>query len=550
MSKYSASYGSYEKLIQEWVDKSQKSQLLKRLWLKEPELWTKTASAHKEIKNRLGWLTIARTMKTRLGELNAYRDEVKAAGYTQAVLLGMGGSSLGSEVLQTVLGNAEGFPQLYIIDSTDPGRVKDIESKLDMAKTLFIVSSKSGGTIELVSLFKYFFDQVKKVNPAHPGTQFVAITDPNTALAQTAKDHKFGKVFLAPEDVGGRFSALTVFGLVPACVIGADIAKLLETADRLMGKCVIEISSSENAALELGVAMAVLAESGRDKLTLITSEKFACFGDWVEQLVAESTGKEDMGIVPVAHEPLLEADTYGPDRFFVVLQDETLTKEALQKVSELEKAGHPVFSIRLKDGYDLGGEFFRWEMATAIACALLKVNAFDQPDVQAAKESGKRFLERVKMGLKVELKTTALTPDTFWENAEAGDYVAILAFLPDREPIRKRLEAFRDDIRKRTRLAATLGFGPRYLHSTGQLHKGGPNNGLYILITAPAAEDLAVPGEAYSFGQLELAQAMGDFEALENKARWLYHVRLSELSDSSLDEACQKLEASLSAVAL
>ncbi len=550
MSRHSASYGQYQTLIQEWIDKSQKTQLLKRLWLKEPELWTKKTAAHKEIKNRLGWLTVARAMKPRLAEFNAYKEEIKKAGYTQAVLLGMGGSSLGSEVLQKVIGNAEGFPELFIIDSTDPGRIKDIQAKLDLAKTLFIVSSKSGGTIELVSLFKYFFDQVSKVNPTDPGSQFVAITDPNTALQKTAQEHKFGKVFLAPEDVGGRFSALTVFGLIPACVIGADVAKILESADRLMGKCVIEISPSENAALELGVAMAVLTESGRDKLTLITSEKFESLGDWVEQLVAESTGKEDMGIVPVVHEPLLEADTYGPDRFFVVIQDETMSKETLQKVSELEKAGHPVFTIRLKEAYDLGGEFFRWEMATAIACALLKINAFDQPDVQAAKECCKRFLEQVKLGKKVALRTTDLTPDMFWENAEAGDYVAILAFLPDREAIRKRLEAFRDDVRKRTRLAATLGFGPRYLHSTGQLHKGGPNNGLYILITAPTEEDLSVPGEAYSFGQLELAQAMGDFEALEGKARWMVHLRLNEFSDKALDEALQKLGSAVSAVAL
>ena len=536
-------WGVYEDEIQRWMEKCEKNSLVKRLWKKDPTLWTKHTAAHQEIKERLGWLTIARTMKMRLAELKAFKEEVRKAGYTQAVLLGMGGSSLAAEVMQNILGNAAGFPTLYILDSTDPGRVKDIEGRLDLAKTLFIVSSKSGGTLELVSLFNYFFERVKKINAQNPGSQFIAITDPGTSLERSAKEHAFGRIFLAPPDVGGRFSALTMFGLIPACVIGADIAVLLDRAEKMMESCAADVPYADHPALSLALGMAVLAESGRDKLTLVTPAKLESFGDWAEQLVAESTGKEGVGVLPVVREALQTPEAYGPDRFFVALLSELESQEELLAgLTALEKAGHPVLTLRLKENKDLFAEFFRWEMATAMACALMKVNAFDQPDVQEAKERAKKFLQEVKNGAPLQVRQTEMTPEEFWENAEPGDYAAILAFLPDRENLRARLLKLRDVIRKNTHLAATLGFGPRYLHSTGQLHKGGANHGVFILITCPPAEDLAIPGEPYSFAQLELAQAMGDFEALESKARWLIHLRLENLSDEALDKACLKLE--------
>ncbi len=540
-----AQWGVYDQTLKEWYGKCEKLKLIPRLWQRDALLWSKDPSAQKEIKGRLGWLSMPRVMKSHVAELQTFQQEVKAAGFKHAVLLGMGGSSLAPEVLQRVLGNAAGFPELLVLDSTDPGRVKDVEAKLDLAKTLFIVSSKSGGTIELVSFFKYFFDRVKSARPDNPGRAFIAITDPGTSLESLAKQNHFWKTFLAPEDVGGRFSALTVFGMVPACVIGADVAKILNGAERMMAECSMEVSLEENAAVALGLGMAVLAEEGRDKLTLLTSESLASFGDWAEQLIAESTGKDGSGILPVVREPLKPAESYGTDRFFVELALEPEGKANASAIGSLVIAGHPVLSISLKTTADLGAEFFRWETATAIACALLKVNAFDQPDVQAAKELAKKFLEKSKAGSQAEVLNSDMTLETFWENAEPGDYAAILAFLPDREPFRNRLVKLRDTIRERTKLASTLGFGPRYLHSTGQLHKGGPSKAVFILITSPAPEDLPVPGENYSFAGLELAQAMGELEALQNKARWVIHIRLAELSETALDEACSRIEAAV-----
>ena len=536
-----AHWGPYEETLRDWSAKSEKLKLIPRLWQRDPLLWSKNPAQHKEIKDRLGWLSIPRLMKSHVAELKAFQEEVKAAGFTHAVLLGMGGSSLAPEVLQSVLGNAPGFPELLVLDSTDPARVKDVEARLDLAKTLFIVSSKSGGTVESTSFFKYFYDLVRSARSENPGSAFIAITDPGTTLESLAKEHRFWKTFLAPEDVGGRFSALTVFGMVPACVIGADAAKLLNGAERMMAECSMEVPLEENAAMALGLGMAVLAEEGRDKLTLLTSESLASFGDWAEQLVAESTGKDGSGVLPVVREPLEPAENYGPDRFFVELAFESESRTNTSGVQSLILAGHPVLSISMKTAYDLGAEFFRWEMATAIACALLKVNAFDQPDVQTAKAAANKFLEKSKSGIPAQVLDSDMTLETFWENAEPGDYAAILAFLPDRDGIRQRLLKLRDVIRQRTKLAATLGFGPRYLHSTGQLHKGGPSKGVFILITSPSAEDLKVPGEDYTFAGLELAQAMGEFEALQNKARWVIHIRLSELSESALDEACIRI---------
>ncbi len=542
-----AQWGPYETSVRDWYAKCEKQNIVPRLWQRDPSLWSKDPAVQKDIKNRLGWLALPRMMRPHLGELKTFQDEVKAAAFTHVVLLGMGGSSLAPEVMQNVLGNAPGFPKLLTLDSTDPGRVKDVEAELDLAKTLFIVSSKSGGTIELVSFFKYFYDRVKSARPDNPGSAFIAITDPGTPLEASAKQHKFWKTFLAPEDVGGRFSALTVFGLVPAAVIGADVSKLLNGAERMMAQCSMEVSLEDNAAFGLGIGMAILAEEGRDKLTLLSSDSLASFGDWAEQLVAESTGKEGSGILPVVREPVEPAENYGQDRFFVETVLEGEAKSNSSAVQALALAGHPVLSISMKQAYDLGAEFFRWEVATAIACALLKINAFDQPDVQLAKEAAKKFLDKAKKGATVEPVVSDRSLDEFWENAEPGDYAAILAFLPDREALRARLLKLRDTIRQRTKLASTLGFGPRYLHSTGQLHKGGPSNGLFIVITSPSPEDLPVPGESYTFAGLELAQGMGDYEALENKARWAIHVRLSELSEKALEEACAQIEAAIQA---
>ncbi len=546
----SGRWGRYEATINEWLEKIAKQSIVQRLWDKDATLWKKDAAEQKEIKNRLGWLTVFTAMRKASAGFTAFADEVKAEGFTSVVLLGMGGSSLAPEVIQTVCGNAAGYPSLVVLDSTDAGRVKDVEKSVDLEKTLFIVSSKSGGTIELLSFFKYFYDKLKAVKGEKAGDHFVAITDPATPLTDIAKSHNFRKVFLAPEDVGGRFSALTPFGLVPAALIGVDVSKLLDGAEAMVARCQPGVPAAENPAALLGVAMAVLAEEGRDKLTLLSDGKYDSLGDWIEQLVAESTGKEGVGVVPVVREPLGAAEAYAEDRFFVVTEGVGGEGVPAAALKAIEKAGHPVLRISVSAPEAIGGEFFRWEMATAVACALLKVNTFDQPDVQAAKDRTKAILKGVSTGGSIPVKKTEITLESFFENAEAGDYAAVLAFLPDRPGIRKRLVAAQTAVRDRLRMATTLGFGPRYLHSTGQLHKGGPGTAMFLLITAAPAEDLPVPGEKYTFAQLELAQAMGDFEALESRGRWLFHYRLEGPVEKALDGLLAELNAAIESQAV
>ncbi|MGH6831016.1 MAG: bifunctional transaldolase/phosoglucose isomerase, partial [Methylocella sp.] len=364
--------------------------------------------------------------------------------------------------------------------------------------------------------------------------QFVAITDPGTQLDELARTRSFRKTFLNPEDVGGRFSALTYFGLVPAALIGVDVSKVLAGAERMAHACSPETSAADNPGLLLGAGMAVLAEAGRDKLTILTSKGLESFGDWAEQLVAESTGKEDLGIVPVVREPEALSEEYGEDRFFVALLEgngKSAGVEALAR--DLEKAGHPVFTLRFEDPHELGAEFFRWEMATAVACALLKVNAFDQPDVQAAKDRTKAILKKAGSGGGIAA-APEIAVSSMLAEAGPGDYIGILAFLPDRDLVRKTLVELQREIRRRSKKAVTLGIGPRYLHSTGQLHKGGANNGIFLVITAAHPNDLAIPGDPFTFAELELAQAMGDLEALEKRGRRVFHFRLPDLSEESL----------------
>lgn len=537
-----AFWGSYEKTIQSWFEKVERQDVVRRIWSRDVSLWTKDPAGQKEAASRLGWLTAPAEMKEKTSEWEAFAAEVRQAGFTKILLLGMGGSSLAPEVFQKVFGNKKGYPELLVLDSTDPARVKDIEAQLDLERTLFIVSSKSGGTLEPVSFFKYFFGKIKTVKkdpaeePATAGRQFIAITDPGSPLEALAEKNGFRKVFLAPADIGGRFSALTVFGLVPAALIGVDVGEVLNRASQMAEKASVDFDIEENPAVPLGIGMAVLAEEGKDKLTIVTADGLGSFADWAEQLVAESSGKEESGIVPVTHEPLDRPGVYGRDRFFTMLSSESQEDPACSKKRQaLRDAGHPVLELTLKDPYDLGGEFFRWEFATALACALLKVNAFDQPDVQSAKDSAKEILRKRESGEDASLPRPETDLGVFWEDLEENVYIGILAFLPDRSEIRKELESLRAGLRELTGgCAVTLGFGPRYLHSTGQLHKGGPNSGVFILITARHAEDVAIPGESYGFRTLERAQAIGDLEALRSKGRRVLHFELEDLSDESL----------------
>lgn len=538
-------FGEDEAAVREWIEKVRRSSLVSRLWKKEPALWTKDSAGQAEIAQRLGWLDAPSRSGKLAADILSFAAEIKAEGYTQVVLIGMGGSSLAAEVFQNVFGVAAGYPGLSVLDSTDPGRVRDVEAKLDLTKTLFIVSSKSGGTIELVSLYKYFADRVRQVSGEAWAKQFVVITDPGSPLEATARQQGLRRVFHGFADVGGRFSALTPFGLVPAALIGVDINKVIASAAAMAARCADNVDAADNPSVLLGVSMAVLAESGRDKLTFVLPGQLASFADWAEQLVAESSGKEDVGIIPVVGEKTDKPGVYGPDRFFAVFEASAGASDAL--TSGLERSGHPYVCLRVDSADAIGGQFFLWEAATAIACSLLKVNAFDQPDVQSAKDRTKAILSKLSTGGAVEIRKPDMALDAFWDNVEEGDYAAILAFLPDRPELRAHLEALAADIRHKTRVAVTLGFGPRYLHSTGQLHKGGPNKAVFFIITAEAADDVAVPGESYTFGQLETAQAMGDFRALEEKGRWIFHSRLARPDAEALKALCDSIRKVLAA---
>ncbi len=532
---FAASWGDYNEIIQEWVVRCHKTNLIKRLWAKDPTLWKKKVSEQNEITNRLGWLQAVEKMVKSVGELTAFGNEIKEEGFKHVVLLGMGGSSLGAEVFQNVFGNAPGYPELLILDSTDPARVSDVEKSIDLAKTVFVLSSKSGGTIEPNAAFKYFFEKVKIVN-ANTGHQFIAITDPGTLLDKLAKSRHFRRIFSTPEDVGGRFSVLTYFGLVPAVLIGVDVSEIVKKALEMVMHSSAEEEPEENSALILGIAMAVLAESGRNKLTIVTPEGLESFGDWAEQLVAESTGKEEMGVVPIVRESLAKPELYGKDRFFVALScDELPDEKQTQNLKVLAKAGHPVLTLKMKNRASLGAEFYRWEVATAVACSLMKINCFDQPDVQSAKEKTTWILKKIEMGQGLSMSAPKRTLESVFEDLAVGDYVALLAFLPARPSVVKCLESLRLKVREYTKRTATVGIGPRYLHSTGQLHKGGPNSAIFILVTTEHSETLAIPGEKYNFKELELAQALGDLEALESKERSVCHVHLPGISDKELD---------------
>jgi transaldolase/glucose-6-phosphate isomerase len=486
------------------------AQLPKRIWARDPTVWKDDPNTP-EIRDRLGWLTVGKAMAQQVKVLNAFAGEVRAE-FDRVVLCGMGGSSLAPEVLWRTFGAAPGHPSLHVLDSTDPRAVRQAEQQGDLAKTLFIISSKSGTTQESDSFFRYFWERT-----GGRGSQFIAITDPGTPLEQLAGERRFRRTFLNPPDIGGRYSALTYFGLVPAALIGVDVETLLHRAHRMAEACASCVPALENPAAWLGAILGEGALAGRDKATFVLSPGIASFGLWVEQLIAESTGKEGKGILPVADEPLGPPEVYGADRVFVSL---VLAGEADRgiesRLAALESAGHPVVHLRLDDRYDLGLEFFRWEFATAVAGAVLRINPFDQPNVAESKANTKAVLAKRSP---TSPAASARELEKFLTGIKAGDYLAIMAYLPPAPENDRQLAAIRLRLRDRLKVATTLGYGPRFLHSTGQLHKGGPPVGHFIQITEPLKKDLPIPGEPFSFGQLEAAQAEGDLLALRARGR-------------------------------
>lgn len=538
---------NFEKRLAAWDE----IQFSRRLHAGNPSLWVSGPAP--DIRDRLGWLNLPETMRARLDEFRAFGEQIRAERFAHVVLLGMGGSSLAPELYQKTFGNASGFPELIVLDSTHPAAVAAVEKAVDLSRTLFVVSSKSGTTIEPLSFFRYFWARVRSVED-RPGRHFVAISDPSTPLQTLARDMKFRRAFAAFPDVGGRYSALTDFGLLPAALIGADIRTLLARARLSAENDGPGVPADRAPGLRLGAALGELALAGLDKLTIRTSPRLRSFPDWLEQLIAESTGKDGKGIVPVAGEPALPAGRYGQDRVFVVLTLEGDPDRGLEKdVLALEKDGRPLIRIHLEDAPALGREIYRWEIATAAAGSVLGVHPFNQPDVELAKELARKAMaegsgsgsdgaagDGVKAGSAAALRPAL---DAWLASARPRDYVSLQAYLAPGGGTGPALQEIRHTLLKKTGLATTLGFGPRFLHSTGQLHKGGPDEALVLQLVDRPEDDISVPETATTFGGLIRAQATGDFLALKRRGRRVLRVDLGRDVPGGLRKLGQALGA-------
>jgi len=542
-----AQLGQYETAVTDALQSLQENNIISRIWEHDHTVW---ADSPDEIANRLGWLHSPQEMAGRIEELTQFAAQIKDEGYTDVLLLGMGGSSLAPELFANVFGSGSDGLNLAILDSTDPGAVLVQAQRLDLRHTLFIVATKSGGTAETLSFFKYFYNHaLANLGAEEAGRHFVAITDPGSKLEKTADRLNFRRTFLNDPNIGGRYSVLSYFGLLPAALVGLNVTELLKRARQVAANCGPDTAIDDNKGAFLGAVMGVLAEEGVDKLTLIGSPDLANFGDWVEQLVAESTGKEGKGILPVVGEPIAGTALYGDDRLFVYLQLGNDISH-LAAMDQLAALGHPVLTIPLDDLYDLGGQFFVWEMATAVASHILQINPFDQPNVESAKVQARRMMEAYEeTGQLPEMESAPVTAETLAEfvaQAQPGDYLALQAFVQPTAETDEQLQRLRIGLCEKSELATTLGYGPRFLHSTGQLHKGDSGNGLFIQFTSDAVQDVGIPDEAggldksrevdsaVSFNTLKLAQALGDAQALLDENRRLIRFHLGTAVNGGL----------------
>ena len=536
------------KNVREQVVKLNTESIVNRIYQKDPTVWTDKTLKADEIQNRLGWLEAPFVSDDFINEILSIRDELVEEGFTHALLLGMGGSSLASEVISlSFRGYAEGL-ELSILDSTHPQQVKISDLKNPKGKTIYIVSSKSGGTTEVQAFLHYFYKEMTEFAGDRAGDYFIAITDPGTELVRQAKEFKFRKVVLADSTVGGRFSALIAFGLVPAALAGVEIKTFLERTKEFTSACRPEVPSGRNPGLILGAIMAEATKLGMDKLTIIAEEPYRSFGSWLEQLIAESSGKEGKGIIPIDIEPFVPLQKYSKDRLFVYIKNDGIFNE---KIQEFQDAGFPVIMYEISDPYELGAEFFRWEFAIAVACGILGVNAFNQPDVQDNKNRTKEKINEFKQSGMFNFDKPVLQTDqfdlftnaslenleknsipeiveNFLKNQKVGDYIAINAYLPRIQDVEQELQEFRKHILLKTEKATTLGFGPRFLHSTGQLHKGGPDKGVFIQIIDSPEKDLDIPEMGLTFGNLIFAQALGDYESLVGRNRRIIRIHLKD----------------------
>ncbi len=524
---------------------------MQRLWQRDPALWTGADEA-----SWLGWLDIVDEQIAQQEQLQKLAKEVQVRGFEHVLLLGMGGSSLCPEVLRMTFGRISHFPTLHVLDSTDPAQVKSFEHQIDIPKTLFIVSSKSGSTLEPNIFKQYFFERTRQaVGATKAGSHFIAITDPGSHMQQVAASDRFFHTFFGRPSIGGRYSALSNFGMVPAAVMGLDTRRFLSRAAGMVHACGAGMAIEENPGAALGVILGTAAKAGRDKVTIIASPGIADLGAWLEQLLAESTGKLGKGIIPVDRESLGAPDVYGSDRIFAYVRLESGADAGQDaKVAALEKAGQPVVRLAMNDVYDLGAEFYRWEIATAVAGSIIGINAFNQPDVEASKIATRNLTSEYEKtgslpaekpvvedsGIKLftdernaaELAKAAATPTlagylkAHLDRIKAGDYFAVLAYLQMNPEHEQTLETLRHAVRDRKRVATCLGFGPRFLHSTGQAYKGGPNTGVFLQVTCDDSVELPVPGQKYTFGVVKAAQARGDFQVLAERGRRPLRVHL------------------------
>ena len=554
--------------LTEAIDDWKMAGKVRRLWARDASLWTGTDES-----NWMGWLGITEDQLANKQNLEDIAKDVKSAGFKHALLLGMGGSSLCPEVLKNTFAKIDGCPELFVLDSTDPAQVKAFESKVDIANTIFIVSSKSGSTLEPNIFKQYFFERVKQVVGADKaGSRFIAITDPGSKFEQVAQADAFRHIFHGVPSIGGRYSALSDFGMVPAAVMGIDAPKFLDRADVMAIACSSCLPVEKNPGAVLGLILGIAAKNKRDKVTLITSPGIWDFGAWLEQLLAESTGKDGKGLIPVDREALGGPEVYGNDRVFAYIRLENAADPAQDKaVDAIAKAGHPVVRIALADIYNLGQEMFRWEIATAVAGSAIGINPFNQPDVEASKIATHKLTEQYEKTGSLPAESPILSDKgiqlfTDEKNAAAlasavgsdkslvaylrahlkrlgaGDYFALLAYVQMNEPHENTLQSMRIAIRDKKRVATCLGFGPRFLHSTGQAYKGGPNSGVFLQVTCDDKNDLPVPGQKFTFGAVKAAQARGDFQVLAERNRRALRVHLKDVDkDLAAVESAIKL---------
>ena len=554
---WTASLGALQPAVDARLRALEQDRVISRIWSKDASVWKADAAHQKVIRNRLGWLNVAEEMIAHVAELQTFAQAAWDDGIHDVVLLGMGGSSLCVEVFRQVYGTRPGAPTLWVLDTTHPEVVAKFESQIDLTRALFLVASKSGTTTEVASFDAYFFARVQALVGERAGQHFVAITDPGTPLAESAAARHFRRVILNPADIGGRYSGLSNFGLVPAALAGIDIATLLAQADAMAKACAPSVPVAENPGAWLGAILGEAALAGRDKVTIITSPQLESFGLWAEQLIAESTGKEGRGITPIAQEAVGDPTVYSDDRLFVYLELDG-QKQMESAVAALAAAGHPVVRLHLPDISWIGAEFYRWEMATAVAGAILGIDPFDEPNVKESKDNTRAALDQYVAAGRLPEEAPLCVADglafygegergadwaealrTHLRSAQPGDYVVLMAYLDSTGPYEAALRAIRLAVRDRLKVATTLGYGPRFLHSTGQLHKGGPNRGVFIQITAEATIDRAIPGQPYSFGTLIAAQALGDLQSLRAHGRRVVRLHLGGDVASGLERVRQ-----------